>query len=137
MLVDPFRADLAVNQPWMLKVSVVVTLWRQAQQRCCGGCEEGDFNVHNLLCVSGNDNSIRLLEIIGPIGTDNALWDKGRACITSENQGRYARYGPKTFITSGKVGRYERFCGREPVISSLPLSSPGPGCPYRSWQDRM
>ena len=95
MLVDPFMVDLAVNQPWMLKVSVVVTY----------------FNVHNLLCVSGNDNSIRLLEIIGPIGTDHALWDNGRACITSENQGRYARYGPKTFITSGKVGRYERFCG--------------------------
>jgi hypothetical protein len=56
MLVDPFMEDLAVNQPWILKVSVVVTLWRQAQQRCCGGCEEGDFNVHNLLCVSGNED---------------------------------------------------------------------------------
>ena len=22
----------------------------------CGGCEEGDFNVHNLLCISGNED---------------------------------------------------------------------------------
>ena len=28
----------------------------QAQQRCCGGCEEGDFNVHNLLYLSSNED---------------------------------------------------------------------------------